>query len=84
MHDVINVRITGQVLVESNAFSGCGKGLYSVDNDGGAVEHDNDFGGAQNTAPGGTLSSVPYSYDLLGSGSVRNAVVGTAGATLQF
>jgi hypothetical protein len=32
----------------------------------------------------GTLTSVPYEYSLLGSGSVKAAVVGTAGNTLRF
>lgn len=59
------------------------KPLYSTD-DGYAVARDNDFGGAENTAKEGSLTSVPYSYDLLGSGSVRSAVVGTAGQTLKF
>lgn len=51
-----------------------------------AVAIDNDLGGASNTAPAGNLtaSSMPYSYSLLGSGSVVAAVVGTAGATLSF
>ena len=51
-----------------------------------AVAIDNDLGGESNTAPVGNLtaSSMPYSYSLLGSGSVVAAVVGTAGATLSF
>ncbi|KAL1955842.1 hypothetical protein VTO42DRAFT_8000 [Malbranchea cinnamomea] len=82
--DAINVRRNGQVLVESNVFSDVKKPLYSVDDEGGAVERDNDFGGGENTAPSGSLNSVPYQYSLLGSGNVKNAVVGTAGATLTF
>lgn len=84
MEDVINVRLDGQVLVESNVFSGCKKPLYSVDDDAGAVADDNDFGDGENSAPEGTLTSVPYEYELLGSEAVKEAVVGSAGATLQF
>ena len=84
VNDGINVRRTGQVLVESNVFVDVKKPLYSVDDEGGAVERDNDFGGKENTAPGGSLESVPYEYSLLGSGAVREAVVGVAGATLRF
>jgi pectate lyase len=49
-----------------------------------AVEHDNDFGSSSNTAPSGTLDSVPYEYTLLGSENVKAAVVGTAGQTLTL
>ena len=45
---------------------------------------DNDFGGAENAAPEGTLTKVPYQYDILGAENIKNAVVGTAGATLAF
>lgn len=78
------MRRTGQVLVESNVFVGVGKPLYSVDDEGGAVERDNDFGGEENTAPEGTLDSVPYEYSLLGPEAVKGGVVGVAGATLTF
>lgn len=43
-----------------------------------------DFGGAENTAPEGTLTKVPYEYTALDAGNVKSAVVGTAGATLAF
>lgn len=44
----------------------------------------NDFGGAEDTAPEGTLATVPYEYTALEVGKVKSAVVGTAGATLAF
>ncbi|KAJ5403196.1 hypothetical protein N7509_003067 [Penicillium cosmopolitanum] len=81
--DGINTRQGAQLLVESNAFSGSKKPLYSTDG-GYAVANDNDFGTGANTAPAGTLKSVPYSYNLLGSSKVKSAVVGTAGQTLSF
>ncbi|TVY44626.1 putative pectate lyase A [Lachnellula cervina] len=81
--DGINTRDGAQVLVESNVFVGSKKPLYSTD-DGYAVASDNDFGTGSNEALVGTLTSVPYSYSKLGSGSVEAAVVGTAGNTLSF
>ena len=83
VNDGINTRDGAQVLVESNTFSGCKKPLYSTDS-GYAVANNNDFGDGSNTALAGTLTSVPYSYSLLGSGKVESAVVGTAGQTLTF
>ena len=68
---------------QSNAFSNVSSPLYSTDA-GYAVSRDNDFGGESNEALAGSISSVPYSYTLLGSSKVRAAVVGTAGATLSF
>ncbi|KAH8430571.1 pectate lyase family protein [Aspergillus melleus] len=82
--DGINTRLGAQLLVESNQFVGSKKPLYSVDDDGYAVSNDNDFGDGENTAPEGTLTSVPYEYDLVGSSKVKAAVVGTAGQTLTF
>ncbi|KFY31122.1 hypothetical protein V493_01379 [Pseudogymnoascus sp. VKM F-4281 (FW-2241)] len=81
--DGINTRQGAQVLVESNVFSGTKKPLYSTDA-GYAVERDNNFGGKTNLALRGSLNSVPYSYSLVGSGNVRNAVVGRSGNTLSF
>lgn len=89
-----------QLLVESNAFTGSSKPLYSTDA-GYAVcksplpywlpifltTHlavDNDFGGESNTALKGTLTTVPYSYTKLGSANVKAAVTSEAGATLSF
>ncbi|TVY21244.1 putative pectate lyase A [Lachnellula arida] len=84
----VDTRDGAEVLVQSNVFSEVNEpiaALYS-DDTGYAVAIDNDLGGASNTAPAGNLtaSSMPYSYSLLGSGSVVAAVVGTAGATLSF
>lgn len=81
--DGINTRDGAQVLVVSNAFVESKKLLYSTD-DGFAVANDNDFGDGENAAEEGTLTSVPYDYTLLGSGSVKVAVVGTVGNTLSF
>lgn len=81
--DGINVRQGAEVLVESNVFDGSTKPLYTVDT-GGAVEKDNVWGAGTNTVPAGKLSSVEYQYELLGSGAVIAAVVGTAGNTLTF
>ncbi|KAF1979171.1 pectate lyase 1 [Bimuria novae-zelandiae CBS 107.79] len=82
--DGINTRLGAQVLVENNVFIDSSKPLYSVDNDAGAVEKGNDFGGATNTAPEGTLTSVPYEYSLIEAAAVEAAVVGKAGNTLTF
>ncbi|TVY47139.1 putative pectate lyase A [Lachnellula occidentalis] len=81
--DGINTRDGAQVLVESNVFVDSKKPLYSTDS-GYAVASGNDFGTGSNEALAGTLTSVPYSYSKLGSGSVKAAVVGTAGNTLSF
>lgn len=81
--DGINTRDGAQVLVESNVFVGSNKPLYSTDA-GYAVAKDNDFGSGANKASAGTLTSVPYSYSLLGSKNVKSAVVGSAGQTLKF
>ncbi|KAL3477047.1 pectin lyase fold/virulence factor [Aspergillus californicus] len=81
--DGINTRQGAQLLVESNVWVDSKKALYSTD-EGYAVENDNDFGDATHDALEGTLTSVDYEYELLGSGSVEAAVVGTAGQTLTF
>jgi len=81
--DGINTRQGAQLLVESNQWVNPKKPLYSTD-DGYAVSKDNDFGDGENTAEEGDLASVPYDYDLVGSGKVRDAVYGTAGQTLSF
>ena len=81
--DGINTRDRAQILVESNTFVGSKKPLYTTD-DGFAVGNENDFGDGENAAETGALTSVPYEYSLVGSGSVKAAVVGTAGNTLSF
>lgn len=47
---------------------------------------DNDLGGANNTAPAGTItaSDIPYDFTLLGSDQVVSTVPGEAGATLTW
>ena len=82
MSDAINTRDGAQLLVESNYFTGVDKGLYTVDT-GKAVQRDNAFNGAEADAPTGSLTSVPYSYSLLGSGNLAS-VKSSAGATLSF
>lgn len=83
VNDGINVRDGAQVLVQDNVFVDSPQPLYSTDT-GYAVASRNDFGEGENDALVGTISSVPYSYSLLGSANVKAAVVGTAGATLSF
>ena len=82
----INSRMGAQALVESNVFVGIKDALTSrfSKEDGYAVEDDNDFGESENSAAKGTLTSVPYEYELLGSENVKAAVVGVAGNTLTL
>jgi len=82
-NDGINTRDGAQLLVENNVWTGTNKPLYETD-DGFAVARGNDFGGASNTAPVGTLTSVPYKYTLIATSSVRSSVVSSSGATLTF
>jgi pectate lyase len=85
VNDGINVRLGAQALVQNNVWVSGKKPLYAVDNDGFAVASGNDFGGASNTAPAGTLTSVPYAIPSLAPASaVKAAVVGSAGNTLSF
>ncbi|OCL05242.1 polysaccharide lyase family 1 protein, partial [Glonium stellatum] len=83
VNDGINTRDGAQVLVQSNVFEDSSDPLYSMD-EGYAVSSDNDFGDGSNETLAGTLTTVPYSYSLLGSANVKAAVYGTAGATLTF
>ncbi|KAI1129683.1 polysaccharide lyase family 1 protein [Nemania abortiva] len=83
----INTRLGAQLLVESCVFESCGtKAIYFADSDttGYAVVKDVNLGGSTNSAPAGTLTSVPYSYSLLGSGSTKSSVVANAGQNLAF
>ncbi|KAI5118608.1 hypothetical protein M0805_008039 [Coniferiporia weirii] len=82
-NDGINTRDGAQLLVENSVWTGTDKPLYDTD-DGFAVSVDNDFGGAEDTAPVGTFTNPPYSFTLVDTDDVRAAVVGTAGATLDF
>jgi len=59
------------------------KPLYST-SEGYAVATGNDFGEGENTAPEGTLTSVPYDYTLLDTSAVAAAVQADAGATLSW
>jgi pectate lyase len=81
--DGINTRQSAELLVENNVFDGAKKPLYAADG-GRAVAKGNDFGGAENTAPEGSLTTLPYDYSLVEVGSVKGSVIGTAGATLVF
>jgi pectate lyase len=81
--DGINTRDEAQLLVENNVWVTPKKPLYSTD-EGYAVARGNDFAGASNTAPTGTLTSVPYTYSLTAVGSVKASVTASAGATLSF
>ncbi|KAI0433770.1 polysaccharide lyase family 1 protein [Xylaria sp. FL1042] len=87
VNTAINTRLGAQVLVESTVFEDCGdKAIYFADSDttGYAVVKDVDLGGSTNSAPTGTLNSVPYSYSLLGSGSTKSSVTASAGCNLSF
>ena len=83
----INTRMGAQVLVESTVFENSNKkAILSVDSDttGYAVTNDVNLGGSENSAPRGTLTSVPYSYSKLGSGNVKSSVIANAGQKLSF
>lgn len=76
-----------QLLVESSVFEDSGKkAIFSQDSDvtGYAVVNDVNLGGSDNSAPKGTLTSVPYSYSKLGSGNVKSSVMANAGQKLSF
>jgi len=82
----INARDGAQLLIENNFWSGtCSNALYST-NAGYANASDNDFGtcSSRNTALAGSLSSVPYSYPLTDTASVKSTVLAGAGANMSF
>lgn len=83
VNDGINTRQGAQVLVQNNVFESCKKPLYSTDG-GYATATGNDFGGAANTAPAGSIKSVPYSANVADTGSVKNSVIANAGNKLTF
>lgn len=60
-----------------------GKPLYST-SEGYAVAVGNDFGGGSNTAPKGTLTTVPYKYDLWATSKVVASVQADVGAILKW
>lgn len=82
----INTRMGAELLIESCAFSGVTEAIESADSDsvGYATVNDVDLGDGTNTADAGSLTSVPYDYTLLGSGSVASSVTSTAGQTLSI
>ncbi|KAK6066236.1 pectate lyase 2 [Seiridium cupressi] len=83
----INTRDLAEVLVESSVFENCPKkAIFTDDNtyEGYAVVNDVDLGGSENLAPEGNLTSVPYSYTLLGSANVKAYVTANAGQLLSF
>lgn len=82
----VNTRIGAQLLIESAVFSGIEKAIESADSEtvGYAVVNDVDLGEGTNTVEAGTLKSVPYEYELLGSENVKASVTSTAGQTLKF
>ncbi|KAK4502714.1 hypothetical protein PRZ48_006140 [Zasmidium cellare] len=82
----VNTRMGAEVLVESTVFEGVKYPVTSKDSDetGSAVCNDIIWGDGEQTAPDGSLTSVPYEYTLLGSDKVKAAVVGTAGNTLTL
>ncbi|KAF2968001.1 hypothetical protein GQX73_g5555 [Xylaria multiplex] len=85
---VVNTRDNAQMLIESSVWESCPKkGIFTNDSNVGpgyAVVNDIDLGGSQNLAPVGTLTSVPYSYKLLGSANTKASVQANAGQKLSF
>lgn len=59
-------------------------GWYDGKVTGYAVANDVSLGSGTNTAPKGTLTSVPYTYTKLGSANVKAAVQANAGNKLTF
>ncbi|KAH8161057.1 polysaccharide lyase superfamily 1 [Xylaria polymorpha] len=87
VNTAVNTRMGAQLLIESSVFEGCGeKAIYFADSDetGYAVVRDVSLGDSVNSAPTGTLTSVPYSYSLLGSANTKSSVTSNAGQKLSF
>ncbi|VUC25220.1 unnamed protein product [Clonostachys rosea] len=86
----LNSRMNAQALIQSSVFENVGKkAIFSESSSevGYVVAIDVVLGGeSANTAPLGTLSasSFPYSYSLLGSGSVASKIPSEAGQKLSF
>lgn len=73
--------------MESVVFENCPKkAIFSNDSNGAgyAVVRDVDLGGSENQAAAGTLTSVPYSYSLLGSANTKASVLRNAGQRLAI
>lgn len=79
VHLGIDSRDSAQLLVENNVFFNTSSPLYST-NGGYAFSRGNDFGGAKDNANVGSLTSVPYSYSLSSTSSVKSDVLSGAGA----
>ncbi|GAP86855.1 putative pectate lyase [Rosellinia necatrix] len=87
VNTAVNTRQGAQLLIESTVFENNGdKAIYFADSDvtGYAVTRDVSLGGSTNSAPTGTLTSVPYSYSLLGSANTKSSVRANAGQKLSF
>lgn len=84
----VNTRMGAQALVESSVFDGVKDAVTSrfSKEDGYAIMSDVDLGSASDKypAPEGTLTSVPYEYELVGSGNVKSALEGVVGNTLTL
>lgn len=82
----IDTREGAQVLVESTVFENTAEdiGFYDGDVTGYALANDVNLGSGSNTAPKGTLSSVPYSYTKLSSANVKASVQANAGNKLTI
>lgn len=83
VHLGIDTRDGAQLLVENNVFVGSPSPMYSTDG-GYAFARGNDFGGASNKAPTGTLTAVPYAYSQCSTSSVKSIVLSGVGANLSF
>lgn len=82
----VNTRMGAQVLVQSSVFENTKQAIFFAysSQTGYAVVQDVDLGGSTNTAPQGTLTSVPYQYSLLGSSKVKASVTANTGQRLTF
>ncbi|KAJ8112838.1 hypothetical protein OPT61_g4890 [Boeremia exigua] len=82
----IDTRQGAQVLVESTVFENTAEdiGYFNGKVTGYAVVNDVSLGSGTNTAPKGTLTSVPYPYTKLGSANVKASVQANAGNKLKF
>lgn len=88
MDTAIDSRDGAQILVQSNVFVNVTEPIASLYSDdvGYVTASDNNLGGANNTAPAGTItaSDIPYSFTLLGSSNIVSTVPGAAGAILTW
>ncbi|KAM0331281.1 hypothetical protein ACHAQA_002951 [Verticillium albo-atrum] len=80
----VNARMGAQILVESTSFVNSANPIVSRDSDEtGFVVVKDVIGADDNAVPEGTLTTVPYTYTAVGSGSV-GSVAETAGQKLTF